>query len=84
MEDIMRNASSRAKAVILLVGVLALTGCDNMDSTQQRVLSGAAIGTGVGVVGTVMTGGCIACGAAIGAGAGAAGGYIVDQIDKHN
>jgi hypothetical protein len=80
----MTNASSRAKVGILLIGLLALSACDNMNSTQQRVLSGAAIGTGVGAVGTVMTGGCVACGAAIGAGVGAAGGYIVDQMNKHN
>ena len=77
----MTNAS-RAKAGLLLISLLALSACDNMNQTQQRVLSGAAIGTGVGVVGTVMTGGCIACGAAIGAGVGAAGGYIVDQVNK--
>jgi hypothetical protein len=30
-----------------------------------------------------MTGGCVACGAVIGGAAGTAGGYIVDQMDKH-
>ena len=59
-----------------------LAGCSDMSRTQQRVLSGAAIGTGVGAVGTVMTGGCVSCGAAVGAAAGAAGGYVYDQTHK--
>jgi osmotically inducible lipoprotein OsmB len=81
---IMSKTISPLRAGAILICLLALTGCDNMNATQQRVLSGAAIGTGVGLVGTAMTGGCIACGAVIGGAAGAAGGYIVDQIDKHN
>ena len=69
------------KAVVI-VGLLAMTGCSNMNNTEQRTLSGAGIGAGVGAVGTVLTGGCVACGAAIGAGVGAAGGYIYDQVEK--
>ena len=65
-------------AVVALMGV-ALAGCDNMNDTQQRTLSGAGIGAGVGTVGTVMTGGCVTCGAAIGAAVGAGGGYIYDH-----
>ena len=45
------------KRILLPVAALALLGtaaCSNMDNTQQRTLSGAAIGTGVGVVGTVL------------------------------
>ncbi|MEZ0259934.1 MAG: hypothetical protein ACAH80_02935 [Alphaproteobacteria bacterium] len=64
--------------------ILALSACSDMTRTQQRTLSGAAIGTGVGVAGTAMTGGCITCGAAVGAAAGAAGGYIYDQSHKNN
>lgn len=62
--------------------VLSLSACSGMSTTQQRTLSGAAIGTGVGVAGTAMTGGCISCGAAVGAAAGAAGGYIYDKSKK--
>jgi len=54
-----------------------------MTNTQQRTLSGAGIGAGVGAVGTAMTGGCVGCGAAIGAGVGAVGGYIYDQNKKN-
>lgn len=71
-----RNAS------IAAVLALGLGACSGMNNTQQRTLSGGAIGAGVGAVGTVATGGCVACGAAIGAGVGAAGGYIYDRLDK--
>jgi hypothetical protein len=64
-------------ALTALVSVTS--GCANMNHTQQRMLSGSAIGAGVGAVGTVMTGGCVSCGAAIGAAAGAGAGYIYDQ-----
>ena len=68
----------------LAASILFLSACSNMNDTQQRTLSGAGVGAGVGAVGTVMTGGCVACGAAIGAGVGAAGGYVYDQIEKDN
>jgi len=64
------------------LGVVALSGCSNMNDTQQRVVSGTAIGAGVGAVGTVVTGGCVSCGTAIGAAAGAGAGYIYDQHEK--
>ncbi len=59
---------------------LGLAGCANMDSTEQRVVSGAAIGAGAGAaVGAVSGGLSIGAGALIGAAAGAATGYVVDQ-----
>ncbi|MBW7910577.1 MAG: hypothetical protein H3C49_04800 [Alphaproteobacteria bacterium] len=62
--------------------LLTLGACSDMSRTQQRTLSGAAIGAGVGTVGTVMTGGCVSCGAAIGAGVGAGAGYAIDKMEK--
>lgn len=67
-----------------IIGLLALTSCADMNDTEQRTLSGGAAGTVIGAVGTVMTGGCVACGAAIGGAVGAAGGYVYDQIEKGN
>ncbi len=70
------------KAVILiLVLALALGGCSGMSNTEQRTLSGGAIGAGSGAL-IGWAAGCPACGAAIGAGAGAAGGYIYDRYEK--
>ncbi len=59
--------------------ILSLSACSNMNHTQQRTLSGAGIGAGIGAVGTVMTGGCVSCGAAVGAAVGAGAGYVYDK-----
>ncbi|MDY0008822.1 MAG: hypothetical protein RBS08_03875 [Bdellovibrionales bacterium] len=67
---------------VAVLSVLFLGACSDMSKTQQRTLSGAAIGAGVGTVGTVMTGGCVSCGAAIGAGVGAGAGYVIDRSKK--
>jgi len=70
------------KAVILLmVLALAVGGCSGMSSTQQRVLSGGAIGAGGGAL-IGWAAGSPAAGAAIGAGAGALGGFLYDQYQK--
>ncbi len=81
----MKNASfSFTKSALVAACILGLSACSNMNNTQQRTLSGAAIGTGVGAVGGSMTGGCVSCGAAIGAAAGAGAGYIYDQSEKRH
>ena len=57
---------------------LACAGCAGMSDTQQRTLSGAAIGTAAGgVIGAVA--GNTGMGLAIGAVAGAGGGYLYDK-----
>lgn len=76
------KASIFARSLAIGVCILSLSACSGMSSTQQRTLSGAGIGAGVGTVGTVMTGGCISCGAAIGAAVGAGAGYVYDQNQK--
>lgn len=75
----MNSALARSASVALIV--LSLAGCSNMDEAQQRMVSGGAIGVAAGALGTVVTGGCIACGMAIGGAVGAASGYVVDQLD---
>lgn len=74
------NLSSK----LLLIPVLALSlaACSGMNRTEQRVLSGGAIGAGVGAAGTVLTGGCVSCGAAIGGAVGAGTGYVIDQYER--
>jgi osmotically inducible lipoprotein OsmB len=67
-------------AIILVIG-LALGGCSGMSDTEQRTLSGAAIGTGAGAaVGAVA--GNTAVGAIVGAAAGTAGGYLFERHQK--
>ncbi|MBI1207708.1 MAG: hypothetical protein GC191_10525 [Azospirillum sp.] len=71
---------------LAVVAMIGLGGCADMNHTEQRVLSGGAIGAASGAVITAVTGGCVACGAAIGGAVGAAGGYVVDQVEgkKHH
>ena len=64
-----------------LVAALALAGCSGMNNTEQRTLSGGAIGAAAGAAGTAITGGCVWCGAALGGGVGAAAGYLSDKFD---
>jgi hypothetical protein len=69
-------------AAVALSGLL-LSGCAGMDDTEQRVLSGAAIGAGAGAgLGAVTGGLSIPAGAIIGAGAGAVTGLGVDLLKK--
>jgi hypothetical protein len=70
------------KAVILVVvAAMLLGGCSGMSTTEQRVLSGGAIGAGSGAL-IGWAAGCPACGAAIGGGAGLLGGYVYDRYQK--
>ena len=71
-----------AKVLSILLLGLSLSACSSMNDTQQRTLSGAGIGAGVGAASTVMTGGCVTCGAAVGAAVGAGSGYVYDQYKK--
>lgn len=70
------------KSLSIGVCILSLSACSGMTSTQQRTLSGAGIGAGVGAVGTAVTGGCVTCGAVIGGAVGAGGGYLYDRSHK--
>ena len=71
----------RSATAMSLCALVTLAGCANMTEREQRVLSGAAIGTGVGAAAGAI-GGNLGLGAAIGAAAGAAGGLVVDEQKK--
>lgn len=66
----------------ICVMALPLAACSNLNTTQERTLSGGAIGAGVGAATTLATGGCVGCGAAVGGVVGAAGGYVYDRMNK--
>jgi osmotically inducible lipoprotein OsmB len=70
------------KAVILfLFAGLFFAGCSGMSYTEQRLLSGGAVGaTGGAIIGAAA--GSAAIGAATGGGAGLLGGYVYDQYQK--
>ena len=68
----------RISLCLALTVALGTSACAGQTPTQQRTLSGAAIGAGGGaVIGAIA--GNAGLGAAIGAVAGGAGGYIYDQ-----
>jgi uncharacterized protein YcfJ len=77
----MSAISMRPLGAVMLAGALALTGCSNLNSTEQRALTGTVGGAGVGaILGAI--GGNAGLGALAGAGAGLAGGLIYDHVKK--
>ncbi len=71
------------KVVAAILLVVMLASCSGMSAREQRVLSGSAIGAGVGTVGAALVQGSLFTGAAVGAAAGALGGLIYDEVQKH-
>jgi hypothetical protein len=67
-------AFGRLAAAAVLI--LPLAACDGMSRTQQRALSGGAIGAAGGAAVGVMTGGSAVTGALIGGAGGAAVGAL--------
>jgi osmotically inducible lipoprotein OsmB len=70
--------------VLPVCAALTMTGCSNMSTTQQRELSGGAIGAAAGAGITAIAGGNPIWGAIGGAAAGVLGGYIYDKNQKGN
>jgi hypothetical protein len=69
------------KFLAILLTVSMMYGCAGMSYTEQRMLSGGAIGAAGGAAIGAATGSA-ATGAAIGGAAGVVGGVIVDQYEK--
>lgn len=69
---------------VVLVGLLAvaLAGCDHMSRSEQRALSGGAIGAGGGAVLGAVAGFNPLVGAAVGGAAGAAVGAATTPHDS--
>jgi hypothetical protein len=72
----------RMVAVVLAISLLAAVGCANMTPTQQRALSGGAIGAAGGAAMGAIVGGSPAIGAAVGGGVGAAAGALWSDITR--
>ncbi len=70
----------KALMILPLFAVLTMTGCSNMNSSQQSTLSGGAIGAAAGAGITAIAGGNPIWGAVGGAAVGALG---VDVYDKN-
>ncbi len=75
-------AQPRMVRYAALVSLLLLLGaCARFSNQEQRILSGAAIGTATGAAIGIASGGVgTTAGAAVGAAAGAAAGYVFDKI----
>ena len=68
----------RIKRIIgLITLMLVIGGCAHMSPTEQRTLSGGAIGAGSGAAIGAISGGSPGIGAAVGGAAGALGGYLL-------
>ena len=72
------NTRQFSLPALALAAGLGLSGCAGMSDTQQRTLTGAAIGTAGGAAIGAMAGNA-GLGALIGAGVGAGTGYLVDR-----
>ena len=68
--------------LLVIVIMFSLLGCAGMTETQQRTLSGAAIGAAGGAGIAAIAGGSAGAGAAIGAAGGAITGYILGESNK--
>ncbi len=66
--------------VIVTLGIT--TACSNMNTTQQRALSGGAIGAAAGTAGALIFNGNPVWGAVGGAAVGTAAGLIYDNSQK--
>ena len=75
--------TTRFAATGAAIALLLASGCADMSTTQQRTLSGAAIGTAAGYALGAMTGMSKSTGLALGAAAGAASGYIYDKYKEN-
>jgi len=79
----LQQAEGAMRRLILAAAVMAvpLASCADMNPTQQRALSGTAIGAGGGaVIGAIA--GNAGLGAGIGAAAGLAGGLIFNKVKQ--
>ena len=75
----MNSLTGIYRILAVLSVVFMLTGCAGMSTTQQRVLSGGAMGAAGGAAVGAISGGSPGVGAAVGGAAGAVGGYLYDQ-----
>ena len=72
----------RSAVIVIMVAAFLVGGCSGMSTTQQRTLSGGAIGASSGAL-IGWAAGSPAAGAAIGGGAGMLGGFLYDQYEKY-
>ena len=67
--------------IVLILAVLSAAGCANLTPTQQRALTGGAVGTAAGAVIGAMAGSA-AVGAALGGTTGLAAGALWQDVER--
>jgi hypothetical protein len=67
------------KLLVIPMAAIVLAGCSGMSNTQQKMLSGGAIGAAAGAGITAIAGGNPIWGAIGGAAVGTAGGYLMSK-----
>ena len=70
------------RGLVVVILICCAYGCAGMSTTEQRVLSGGAIGTAAGVGAAAIIGAPLLVGVAAGAAAGAVGGIVVDEVSR--
>jgi osmotically inducible lipoprotein OsmB len=70
------------KLLTIAVLICTVCGCAGLNTTEQRVLSGGAIGSVAGLGAAAIVGAPLIVGVAAGAAAGAVGGAVVDQMQR--
>ncbi len=75
------TSAGRLGAVLTLVAMVGLAGCEVNKTTGERTLTGAGVGAASGAAVGLLTGNFLGS-AVTGAAAGAAGGFVYDQIKK--
>jgi hypothetical protein len=72
----------RIRCIAAVLVTIFTLGCAGMSSTQQRTLSGGAIGAAGGAALSAIAGGNAAVGAGVGGAAGALGGYLMGTSER--
>ena len=70
------------KLLMIAALVCSACGCAGLSPTDQRMLSGGAIGSAAGVGAAAIIGAPLIVGVAAGAAAGAVGGVLVDEMQR--
>lgn len=70
------------KWLVIVAMLYGACGCAGMNSTDQRALSGGAIGSVAGLGAAAVIGAPLIVGVAAGAAAGAVGGVVVDEMQR--
>ena len=70
---------SRSRILALSLALSVLVGCSGLTPTQQRTLTGGALGAAAGAGVSALSGGNPTTGAVIGGAGGAATGYLLGR-----